>query len=93
MNLSNDLVNGVFEFCGAAALTMNVKRILRDKQVRGMHWASTIFFTAWSLWNLFYYPALNQWISFAGGCAIALANSTWLALVFIYRKRKEPSDV
>lgn len=83
-----DLINGAFEFCGAAALTMNVYRILRDKQVRGMHWASTIFFTAWSLWNLGYYPTLHQWFSFAGGCAIAIANLVWLILVYVYRDRK-----
>ena len=89
MHPPGDFLNGLFEFCGAIALTMNVVKLLKDKMVRGVHWASTIFFTSWSLWNLIYYPSLHQWFSFAGGCAIVLANLTWLALILRYHGRKE----
>jgi hypothetical protein len=84
--IAPDLVNGLFEFIGAAATSANVRQILQDKAVRGIHWASTMFFTSWSLWNLAYYPTLGQWVSFAGGAALALTNLTWLALVFRYRR-------
>ncbi len=93
MHLPGDLLNGAFEFCGAAALSMNVLKLLKDKMVRGVHWASTIFFTSWSMWNLIYYPTLDQWFSFAGGCCIVIANLAWLVLILRYRKNKETPDV
>lgn len=85
-----DLANGAFEMCGAAANLLNVFRLWRDRRLQGVHWAGTTYFTAWGLWNLYYYPALDQWFSFAGGLAIVLTNAVWLvSLWIIVKKRKE----
>lgn len=51
-----DLINGSFEFIGSIALLMNVFRLYKDKRIQGMHWASTLYFTSWGIWNIFYYP-------------------------------------
>jgi hypothetical protein len=80
-----DAVNGSFELIGAVTLWANVYKLWRDKQVRGVHWGSAMFFLAWGLWNLFYYPSLDQWLSFAGGCAICSAEVAWLALAYRFR--------
>lgn len=89
MNYS-DLINGLFEFFGAAMIGLNIKAILRDKQIKGVHWGSTFFFTSWSIFNLWFYPANNLWWSFAGGAAIFTVNSIWLYLVWhYYRKQHE----
>jgi len=82
-----DLVNGLFELGGAAFICLNVRQILIDKAVRGVHWLPTLFFTAWGFWNLYYYPSLDQWWSFAGGLAIVTVNAVWLALVAKYWRR------
>lgn len=82
-----DLVNGIFETLGAVAIWANVRRIVRDKMVRGIDWRVTLFFSAWGYWNLFYYPALNQWFSFAGGLALVAGNTVWVALAIKYRGR------
>lgn len=81
-----DLVNGLFELLGGFALWANVSRIRRDKQCRGVNWQVTLFFTTWGFWNLFYYPHLSQWISFAGGLNIVAANAVWLTYALKYRK-------
>jgi hypothetical protein len=83
----NDVINGLFELMGAACLVVNVRQALRDKQIKGVHWGPTIYFTAWGIWNLWYYPSLNQWFSLAGGLAITLMNLVWLALVIRYWRR------
>lgn len=88
MNYS-DFFNGLFEFVGAVMTLVSVKAILRDKEIKGIHWSPIVFFTSWSLFNLWFYPANNLWWSFGGGCAIFVVNSTWLYLVYFYsRKRK-----
>lgn len=83
-----DLANALFEGGGGFIILLNVRRILRDKLVRGFDWRVMAFFTTWGLWNLFYYPHLGQWLSFAVGAWTTAANAVYLALM-IYYIRKE----
>lgn len=84
-----DLINGLFEFAGALAGVVNIVTLLKHKQVHGFHPLAYFYFTAWALWNCFYYPHLNQWISLGGTIAIAISNGTYaaLAVYFIRRNR------
>src|SRR5690349_13610183 len=82
-----DLVNGLFEAIGAACVLMNVRALLRDRHIAGVHWAPTVFFTAWGAWNVVYYPTLDQWFSTAGGSLLLLANLWWIFLVWRFRPR------
>lgn len=84
--MTPDLINGLFELLGGAMIWSNVLRIRKDKLVRGVDWRVTGFFWAWGLWNLFYYPHLDQWLSFAGGTVIVAANCVWLYYAWKYRK-------
>lgn len=81
-----DAVNGAFEAFGAVALWGNVRAIRRDRTIRGVDWRATVFFTSWGLWNLYYYPSLDQWFSFLGGVAIAGVNLVWLYYAWKYRR-------
>lgn len=83
-----DVINGLFEFLGAILILLNVKALIDDKEIKGVHWGPTVFFTSWGFWNLIYYPALDQWLSFAGGVALVLVNTWWLGLVIYYSNRK-----
>jgi len=82
--MNPDMVNGLFEIFGAAVLCLNVKAIRSSKTVRGMNPWTTVFFTSWGIWNLYYYPSLDQWFSFWGGVAIVVVNGVWLAHVAYY---------
>lgn len=82
-----DIINGSFEFLGAVMLTFSVMQLYKDKVVRGVRVFPTAFFTLWGLWNLFYYPHLNQWYSFAGGLAIVIVNAMWVAMAVHYGRR------
>jgi hypothetical protein len=85
--VSPDLFNGLFEFFGSVMIWRNVAALMRDKMLRGVHWGATAFFTSWGIWNLYYYPSLGQWWSFAGGLSIMTANLAWLWLALKYRGR------
>jgi hypothetical protein len=85
MNLF-DAANGTFEVLGSLAVWSNVRRILRDKQVRGVNPSSMAFFWLWGIFNLFYYPSLGQWFSFTGGLALVAGNTVWVFLAWRYRK-------
>ena len=83
--MSADLVNGLFESIGSVLLWMNVRRLYLDKKIMGVNIAPVVFWSLWGMWNLFYYPHLNQWYSFAGGVSVMLANSVWVVQAIHYR--------
>lgn len=79
-----DVVNGIFELSGACFVWLSVDKLRRDRQVRGVDWRTTAFWTLWGAWNLLYYPSLSQWASFAGGVAVVVLNAWYLALLLRY---------
>jgi len=83
-----DNINGAFEMAGGAFVALNVLRLHRDKNVRGVSMVTVAFFTVWGAWNLIYYPALDQWWSALGASSVAIMNTVWLGQI-IYYTRKE----
>jgi hypothetical protein len=83
---SADAINGLFEAVGGLLVLNHCRAVVRDKEVKGVSILSTAVFTLWGFWNIYYYPALGQWWSFAGGLVIVLANMLWVALLLRYRK-------
>lgn len=81
-----DIINGAFELVGGVMTWFNVRRLLKDKKVRGVDWRIAGFWSSWSLWNVLYYPLLNQPISWLGGLVLAVGNVAWLGLAYTYRK-------
>lgn len=81
-----DLINGLFELVGGCALLTNCWRLYRDRTVSGVNPFVTVFFTLWGFYNLFFYPHLGLWFSFAGGCLIVFANTLWLAMAWYFMR-------
>lgn len=82
-----DYINGIFEFVGAFFTWKNAFVLYKDKMIKGVYWPTIAFFSLWGLWNLHYYPSLQQWASFSGGTLLVGGNITWVVLIFIYKKR------
>jgi len=83
-----DIANGFFESIAGFMLWFNSLKLYRDKKVLGVHIFPTFFFALWGYWNLFYYPHLNQWVSFFAGINVVLANTAWVVLAVHYRGKK-----
>jgi hypothetical protein len=75
-----DMCNAAFELFGGVFVLNHCRALFEAKIVKGISIVSTVFFTAWGVWNLYYYPSLGQWASFAGGVFICLANLLWVAI-------------
>ena len=84
----NDLVNGIFELIGAFFAWVNAYKLFKDKEIKGVYWPIWIFYTAWGGWNLWYYPALNQWLSFIAGALLTGGNLAWVVLAIIFFRRQ-----
>jgi len=81
-----DIINGCFEFGASLFQLINVIATYRDKKIRGIRIVPTMFFTSWGIWNLYYYPQLNQIWSFIGGLGIVITNLIWVVLMIKYRR-------
>lgn len=83
--IATDLINGSFELL-AGLFVLNHCRVLHaHKEARGVSLASVAFFTLWGFWNLYYYPTLQQPLSFYGGMFVVAANAVYLGMMFSYR--------
>ena len=87
-----DLVNGAFEAFGSLFILNHCRALYQSRQADGVSLLSTAFFSAWGFWNIFYYPHLDQMISFYGGLAIASANLVWIYLIVTIRREKRLED-
>jgi hypothetical protein len=86
-----DLFNGTLEFIGALFIIGNIFRIVKDKQLKGYNLSATAFFSLWGFWNCYFYPSLDQWISFWGGLVMVTMNTSWIVLAIHYgRKNRKP---
>lgn len=83
-----DLINGIFELLGGVAVFGHTMAVLRDKRVRGIDWRSSVVMVTWGFWNLYYYPHLDQWLSFLGGIAIVAGNVVWLTGILYYLRKE-----
>lgn len=82
-----DWVNGLlFELLGGLILWRNVAVLRRERLIRGVDWRVTAFFQAWGVWNLVFYSATGNWVSFFGGLCITAANTAWLWYAWEYRR-------
>lgn len=86
--MTPDFVNGVFEFVGSGLTWMNVRRVYVDRGYAGIYAPAVVFFMSWGLWNLFYYPSLSQWWSFAGGLSLVAANLCWVGAMRYYGRKR-----
>lgn len=84
-----DLVNGAFELLAGLFTLLNVRRLRKDRSVRGVSIIPTVFFTAWGFWNMYYYPSLDQWASFVGGIAVVSVNMVWVVLAVHYMRKEK----
>jgi hypothetical protein len=87
--MTPDHINGLFEFCGGLMIWASIWRLHKDKMVRGVSWLPVSFFAAWGMWNLYYYPALDQWFSFSGGVFLVASNTIWLIQLAYYNRKEQ----
>lgn len=84
-SLSADAVNGMLEVGGGLFVLGHCRAVWRDREVKGVSIIGTVFFLGWGVWNLYYYPSLEQWYSLAGGIFLTLANLLWVGLLIRFR--------
>lgn len=89
-----DHINALFEAGAACWLCLNVRQLWRDKKLSGVHLLPTVWFNVWGAWNLYYYDAIGQPLSWLAGIAVFLVNSAWVLLAIWFREQeRKAADV
>ena len=83
-----DGFNGILESISAILIFTSIIRLYGDKMVRGITIYHAGFFLLWGIWNLYYYPSLDQWASFAGSILIVLTNGIWVGMMAYYNYKE-----
>lgn len=91
--MTMDTINGLFEIGGALITLLSLQRLRRDRAMMGFHWGPTIFFTVWGLWNILYYPHLDQPVSTVGAVLLVAVNLAYLGLMVHVSQRRCRRDV
>jgi hypothetical protein len=96
--VSPDTINSTFELVAGCLIWLSVRKLARDKKVLGVHFAPISFFALWGFWNLYYYPAIDQWWSFFAGINVVTANTVWMVQMIYYEWRERvaitnPSEI
>lgn len=91
----SDIVNGIFEIIGGLFILNHCRVLYKDKQVKGVSVLSTVVFTLWGFCNLYFYPSLNQMISFVGGVIMVIANTLYVGMLIHYSRDKfrQPTNI
>lgn len=76
--MTPDAINAGLELGGAYFTWMNARQLYKDKEIKGVYWPTWVFFSVWGLWNLYYYPSLDQWLSFYAGIVLIAGNLAWV---------------
>ena len=85
--ITADLINGCFELAAGLLLSLNVRRLFKDKQVRGVCLLPVMLMAAWGYWNLFFYPIVGATFSFLAGIPVAVVNTIWGIQIFYYGRK------
>ena len=83
--MDSDFINATFEALGGLAVALSALRCYQDKQVKGIHWGTVLFFTTWGYWNVYYYPSVKQTWSGMFAYGVAAVNTIWLGLLWRYK--------
>lgn len=87
--MNYDQINAVFEAGSACLLTLNIRRLYKDKKLAGVSIIPISWFSLWGAWNLIYYSKLEQSLSWTAGIAVFVLNSSWVMLALYYGRKSK----
>jgi hypothetical protein len=79
-----DQANACLEMGGAFLRTLDCIKLFQDKRFSGGHLGTALYFLGWGVFNVFFYPSLNQVWSFWAAIALMAMNGLWFVMAVHY---------
>ena len=78
-----DQFNSIFPFIACISPILNIRELLRDKVVKGIHWATSITYTG-QISGIYFMYTLHQWYTMAGAATFFVLSFTWYCMMIYY---------
>tara|TARA_R110002096_G_scaffold108308_3_gene237001 strand:- start:2035 stop:2298 length:264 start_codon:yes stop_codon:yes gene_type:complete len=84
-----DQINGGFIFVAALFYVLNLFKLMKDKDVKGISKVSIIFFSFWNIWTLFFFLMVTEfWWTIGAYVLVSALNVTYIILMIKYTREK-----
>lgn len=89
MSIFVDFINAQFILLACIFGVYNIYIIYKHKDAKGISISSQLFFFVWTVWSLFFYVSLGQWVSCVLEFVLMLTTLTYLCLMVYYIHRNK----
>jgi hypothetical protein len=79
-----DIINGCIYLALTCFVWVSIRRVLIDREVKGVSWMTLGGFFSRSLWNLYFYTFLSQWFSLVGVFLLGVSELIYVILLYRY---------
>lgn len=73
-----DSITSFFQVGAILFLLMNIRKLLKDGESKGVSIWMIVYFTAWGYWGIYMFWTLGQFWSMIANTGVALAHTLWL---------------
>ena len=80
-----DQVTSWFNIGAIIILWLNIRCLLRDKQLKGYSIYAACYFASWALWGIYMYWKIDLIWSMIASCVLLAAYICWIGLILWYR--------
>lgn len=82
-----DAINSLVLVGGAVLSVLNVKQVIVDRSVKGLHLLPTLYFIVWGYWNIAFFYNMHSTLSMIGAIILSTVNTVWLGYMLYYKLR------
>jgi len=86
--MKGDLVNSLFMFIAIIFNCMNIYKLNKDKEVKGISIIPNIYYVLWGSWNIYFYAANKSKLSFIAGIGVVITGLIWVSQWAFYKFKK-----
>lgn len=84
-----DQINSGFIFIAGIFYVLNLFKLIKDKDVKGISKLSICFFSVWNIWTLFFFLMVSEfWWTIAAYGIVAVLNVVYIILMIKYTRKK-----
>lgn len=80
-----DQINSFFISVASIFYFLNLLKLYKDKDVKGISILSIIFFSTWNFWTLYFFWDTEYSLTKNAYIAVAASNILYLSLLFYYK--------
>jgi len=84
-----DQINSGFIFVAGIFYVLNLLKLIKDKDIKGISKLSIVFFSIWNIWTLFFFLMVTEfWWTIGAYIIVTVLNVVYIILMIKYGRKK-----